>query len=145
MPRATCSRCLGQRWPCSVTTTGTKRPSGSVVRNHVLMLLRPPHVFASEVGTPLHPSNVARAWRAVLERAHVPHLTQDGRPRGLHELRRTFATRLRDRGIPLEDVQRLGRWSSPAMLLQVYSASGEDRLGRRPMRRGMRSAADCHT
>ena len=111
----------------------------------VLMLLRPPHVFASEVGTPLHPSNVARAWRAVLERAHVPHLTQDGRPRGLHELRRTFATRLRDRGIPLEDVQRLGRWSSPAMLLQVYSASGEDRLGRRPMRRGMRSAADCHT
>ncbi len=85
-------------------------------------------VFASEVGTPLHPSNVARAWRLVLDRAEVPHLTSDGRPRGMHELRRTFATRLRDRGIPLEDVQRLGRWSSSAMLLQVYSASGEERL-----------------
>jgi integrase len=84
--------------------------------------------FASEVGTPLHPSNVARAWRTVLERARVPHRTRDGRARGMHELRRTFATRLRDLGVPLEDVQRLGRWSSPAMLLQVYSASGEDRL-----------------
>jgi len=46
----------------------------------------------------------------------------------MHELRRTFATRLRDRGVPLEDVQRLGRWSSPTMLLTVYAASGEERL-----------------
>jgi integrase len=87
-------------------------------------------VFASEVGTPLHPSNVARAWRRLLERAKVPHRTADGRSRGMHELRRTFATRLRDLGVPLEDVQRLGRWSSPVMLLAVYSASGEDRLRR---------------
>jgi integrase len=85
-------------------------------------------VFASEVGTPLHPSNVARAWRRILERAEVPHRTTDGRARGMHELRRTFATRLRDLGVPLEDVQRLGRWSSPAMLLSVYAASSEDRL-----------------
>jgi len=85
-------------------------------------------VFASEVGTPLHPSNVARAWRTVLARAGVPHQTPDGRARGMHELRRTFATRLRDRGIPLEDVQRLGRWSSPTMLPTVYAASGEERL-----------------
>jgi hypothetical protein len=46
---------------------------------------------------------------------------EDGRPR-------TFASRLRYRGIPLEDVQRPGRWSSPTMLLQVYSASPEERL-----------------
>lgn len=85
-------------------------------------------VFASEVGTPLHPSNVARAWRRVLERACVAHRTPDGRPRGMHELRRTFATRLRDLGLPLEDVQRLGRWASPKMLLEVYSASGPERL-----------------
>lgn len=85
-------------------------------------------IFASEVGTPLHPSNVSRAWRQILKRARVSDRTPDGRARGMHELRRTFATRLRDRGVPLEDVQRLGRWSSSKMLLEVYSASGEERL-----------------
>ena len=85
------------------------------------------HVFCSSIGTPLHPSNVARAWRRILERAGVPHHT-DGRPRGMHELRRTFATRLRDRGVPLEDVQRLGRWASSKMLLELYSASDGNRL-----------------
>ncbi len=52
----------------------------------------------------------------------------DGRARGMHELRRTFATRLRDRGVPLEDVQRLGRWASSKMLLELYSASDGERL-----------------
>ncbi len=88
------------------------------------------HVFASLVGTALHPSNVSRAWRRVLERAEVAHRTPDGRARGMHELRRTFATRLRDRGVPLEDVQRLGRWASSKMLLEVYSASDDGRLRR---------------
>ena len=88
------------------------------------------HVFASLVGTALHPSNVSRAWRRVLERADVAHRTPDRRARGMHELRRTFATRLRDRGVPLEDVQRLGRWASSKMLLEVYSASDDGRLRR---------------
>ena len=87
-------------------------------------------MFASLVGTALHPSNVSRAWRRVLERADVAHRTSDGRARGTHELRRTFATRLRDRGVPLEDVQRLGRWASSKMLLEVYSASDDGRLRR---------------
>jgi integrase len=86
------------------------------------------HVFCSGIGTPLHPSNVARAWRRILERADVSHCTSDGRSRGMHELRGTFATRLRDRGVPLEDVQRLGRWASSKMLLELYSASDGDRL-----------------
>lgn len=88
------------------------------------------HIFASAVGTALHPSNVSRAWRRILERAGVAHRTGDGRARGMHELRRTFATRLRDRGVPLEDVRRLGRWASSQMLLEVYSASDDDRLRR---------------
>lgn len=79
-------------------------------------------------GTPLQPGNVSRAWCALLKRAGVTGRTSDGRPRGMRELRRTFATRLRDRGIPLEDVQRLGRWSSTKMLLEVYAASDEERL-----------------
>jgi integrase len=87
-------------------------------------------IFASALGTPLHPSNVSRAWRRILNRARVAHRTADGRARGMHELRRTFATRLRDRGVPLEDVQRLGRWASSKMLLEVYSASDDGRLRR---------------
>lgn len=86
------------------------------------------HVFTTLVGTALHPSNVSRAWRRILDRAGVAHRTPDGRPRGMHELRRTFATRLRDRAVPLEDVQRLGRWGSSKMLLEVHSASDGDRL-----------------
>lgn len=87
-------------------------------------------IFCSGLGTPLHPSNVARAWRRILARAGVAHLTDDGRARGMHELRRTFATRLRDRGVPLEDVRRLGRWASSKMLLELYSASDGARLRR---------------
>lgn len=88
------------------------------------------HIFASVVGTALHPSNVSRAWWRILERADVTHRTGDGRARGMHELRRTFATRLRDRGVPIEDVRRLGRWASSQMLLEVYSASDDERLRR---------------
>lgn len=88
------------------------------------------HVFASTTGTGLHPSNVSRAWRRLLDRAEVEASTADGRARGLHELRRTFATRLRDAGVPLEDVQRLGRWSSSKMLLEVYAGSDDGRLRR---------------
>jgi hypothetical protein len=47
----------------------------------------------------------------------------------LGAVRRTFATRL-DRGVPLEDVQRLGRWTSSTMLLSLYAASDRDRLRR---------------
>ena len=61
-------------------------------------------------------------------RLGVAYRTPDGRGRGLHELRRTFATTLSNRGVPLEDVKRLGRWSSPQVLLKLYAASDEDRL-----------------
>ncbi len=85
-------------------------------------------VFTTSVGTRLEPSNVRRSWRALLHRADVPYKAADGHGRGLHELRRTFATRLRDAGIPLEDVQRLGRWASPQVLLASYAATPEARL-----------------
>jgi integrase len=91
-------------------------------------------VFTSTGGTPIEPSNLNQVWRRILRRADVQYEAQDGRGRGLHELRRTFATRLRDIGVPLEDVQRLGRWSSPQVLLALYAASDTERL---------RSAADA--
>jgi hypothetical protein len=51
----------------------------------------------------------------------------------LGAVRRTFATRLRNRGVPLEDVQRLGRWTSSTMLLSLYAASDRDPSDVRPM------------
>lgn len=86
------------------------------------------YIFTTTIGTPLEPSNLNKTWQDVLAQARVPYLAPDGLSRGLHELRRTFATRLRDRGVPLEDVQRLGRWSSPQVLLKLYAATDQERL-----------------
>lgn len=88
------------------------------------------HVVTTNLGGPVHPARVSNRWKEILAEAKVPDKTKDGRPRGMHELRRTFATRLRDRGIPLEDAQRLGRWSTPHVLLEIYSASDDERLRR---------------
>ena len=85
-------------------------------------------VFTTSVGTPLHGSNVTRDWYRLLKSAGVPAKSGDGRGRGLHELRRTFATMLREAGVSLEEVQRLGRWSSPRVLLDSYAATRSDRL-----------------
>lgn len=85
-------------------------------------------MFTTGIGTPLEGRNVARAWKALLDRAGVDAETADGRGRGLHELRRTFATMLREAGVPLEEVQRLGRWASPQVLLDSYRATRDERL-----------------
>lgn len=87
-------------------------------------------VFTTTIGTALDADNLRKQWRQLLEDAQVDTHTRSGSGRGLHELRRTFASRLRDRGVPIEDVQRLGRWSSPAMLLAHYRAVDDDRLRR---------------
>lgn len=87
------------------------------------------YVFTSKIGTPLEPSLIRRHWRQLLERIGIEYRPDPERPgRGLHELRRTFATRLREAGVPIEDVQGLGRWSSPQVLLESYSAVSDDRL-----------------
>lgn len=87
----------------------------------------PDLVFATSVGTPLNAPNVRRDWEGILTVAGV-RTHHDGRLRGPQELRRTFATRLRAAGIPIEDVQRLGRWASPTVMLGSYSASSSERL-----------------
>lgn len=87
-------------------------------------------VFTTIEGRPLTYSTVLHAWQRLLARAEVPYKAADGHGRGLHELRRTFATTLRSAGVPLEEVQRLGRWASPSVLLAHYSAVDEVRLRR---------------
>jgi integrase len=85
-------------------------------------------VFTTPHGTPVDPANLRKDWIELLAAAGVADVTADGRGRGLHELRRTFATRLRAAGVPLEDVMRLGRWASPTTLLAHYAGVDEDRL-----------------
>ena len=85
-------------------------------------------VFTSTTGAPIDASNAVRTWRGLLEDAGVSYHTADGRGRGLHELRRSFATALRQAGVSIEEVQRLGRWSSPRVLLESYSGTEDERL-----------------
>lgn len=85
-------------------------------------------VFTNTSGEELRYANVRRIWMDLLKKADVPRTTADGRPRGLHELRRTFATRLRDLNLSVEDVQRLGRWSTAQMLMNFYRALDEDKV-----------------
>lgn len=87
-------------------------------------------VFTTPIGTPLDADNVRKQWQQLLADVKVVVTSRQGRGRGLHELRRTFATRLRDQGVPLEDVQLLGRWSSSTTLLKHYAAVDDDRLRR---------------
>lgn len=84
-------------------------------------------VWHSTVGTHATYANVMRDWRDMLDDVGVPYRTPDGRGRGMHELRRTWATQMLD-GTPLKIVQRLGRWATPAMLLSRYAGSDEQRL-----------------
>ena len=85
-------------------------------------------VFTTPIGTPLDASNVRREFRQLLADVEVATRSRSGAGRGLHELRRTYATRLRDQEVPLEYVQRLGRWPSPTTLLRHYAAVDEQRL-----------------
>jgi integrase len=126
----------GERTPLSAAAVDTLRRH-RVAQNAERLATRywqdTGHVFTTTIGTPLDEKGVIRAWHDLLARAEVADRTPDGRPRGLHELRRTFATMLREQGVPLEEVQRLGRWASPQVLLDSYRATREDSL---------RSAAD---
>lgn len=85
-------------------------------------------VFATANGQQLDPSNVRKEWYRLLEGSGVSVKSASGAGRGLHELRRTFASRMRDLGVPLEEVQKLGRWASPQMLLSHYRAVDDQRL-----------------
>lgn len=88
----------------------------------------PDRVFTSSTGKPLDASAAVRRWQAILADAGVAYHAPDGKGRGLHELRRSFATALRQAGVSIEEVQRLGRWSSPRILLESYSGTEDERL-----------------
>jgi integrase len=71
-------------------------------------------VFTTGVGEPIPPSNIDRAWRALIKRANVPYI----RP---HDLRRTHSTLLRRQGVDPKVVsERLGH-TSVEFTMDVYT------------------------
>ena len=72
-------------------------------------------VFASEVGTPLNPSNLrTRSFAALLKRANLPRIR-------FHDLRHTCATLLLGRNVHPKYVQELLGHANIAITLDTYS------------------------
>jgi integrase len=74
-------------------------------------------VFATQVGTPLDPSNIRRDWRRVCERAGIAYVT----PRNL---RRSAATALSELGVPLEQIADVLGHKGTRMTGEVYRQVG---------------------
>lgn len=73
-------------------------------------------------GTPL-PSRPppSRSSASTAPHRHAAGIT-DTAGRGVHEARRTWASRLRRAVVPVELLQSLGRWEPPTVPLSHYSA-----------------------
>ncbi len=76
-------------------------------------------IFPSEVGTPIAPRNLHRAFKRLLTRAGLP----DRRP---HDLRHTCASLALASGAPITDVSELLGHSSPAITARVYAHAYEE-------------------
>ena len=85
-------------------------------------------IWTSTIGTPLEPRQLSLAFTQIRDAAGVVGRSPEGRPRGMHELRRTWTEHKRRAGVPLEDVVRLGGWATPTVMLRHYAASPDDRL-----------------
>lgn len=73
-------------------------------------------VFSSAVGKPLDAANVRRAFRQALKDVDGVDAAE-WTPR---ELRHSFVSLLSDRGVPLEEISRLGGHSGTAVTEEVY-------------------------
>jgi site-specific recombinase XerD len=67
-------------------------------------------VFPSEIGTPIHPTNVNREFKKLLDRAGLP------REYRVHDLRHSTATYLLAAGIDPRIVMAIMGWSQVTML-----------------------------
>jgi integrase len=73
---------------------------------------------------PARPQDLSHAFKRETKRAKVnPRLK-------FHDLRRSFATRLLDKGVPMPTVMRLGGWTSMDVMLRRYLARLEAEKGR---------------
>jgi integrase len=78
-------------------------------------------VFADEIGRPLMPSTISSAFARHVRDAGLPRLT-------LHGLRHTFATLGLEAGVDTVYVSELLGHASPAITMQVYQHTREERL-----------------
>jgi site-specific recombinase XerD len=69
-------------------------------------------VFASEVGTPIDVRNALRSWKKVLDRSGVTSRST---------LRHSLATRMRELGVPLEDIADWFGHSNVSITKQFYA------------------------
>ena len=78
-----------------------------------------PHnlVFTQKNGSPVNPASFSRNFKQLLKRHGFPTDLH------LHCTRHSWATNLVQLGIPLSDIQAMGGWSRPDILLQIYSQS----------------------
>jgi integrase len=91
----------------------TRRPHSIVLPSNVVALL--PERLQGPLFEDPPSRNVLYAWfkRAVRQAGVNPRLK-------LHDLRRTFATRLLDAGVPETTVMQLGGWASKSVMLEHY-------------------------
>ena len=68
-------------------------------------------VFPSQCGTRIIERNLFRAFDDAMERAQIENFR-------FHDLRHTFATRLVQAGVGMYEVQKLGRWKTPSMVMR---------------------------
>ena len=70
-------------------------------------------IFPSQIGSPVTPSNLRRAFRRLLKASGLPHIR-------FHDLRHTAASLMLNHGIPvLIASKRLGH-SKPSITMDVY-------------------------
>lgn len=72
-------------------------------------------VFTNKDGSPVNPSYFSRNFKNVCKRLGFPADMH------LHCTRHTWATNMLQCGVPISDVQDLGGWTTPDMLLRIYA------------------------
>ena len=72
-------------------------------------------IFTNKDGSPHNPIYFTRNFKNVIRRLGLP---QDLH---LHSTRHSWATNMVQLGIPLSDIQALGGWSRPDVLLKIYA------------------------
>lgn len=76
-------------------------------------------VFASEIGTPLHPRNLVRHFKALLQRAGLPNIR-------FHDLRHTAITLMLKDETAYKEISRLAGHSSIAVTVGIYGHPDQD-------------------
>ncbi len=72
------------------------------------------YVFCTELGLPIDPRNLRRAYERLLKHADIEH-------KRFHDLRHTYATRLFEKDVPLKTVQMLLGHSNISITANIYT------------------------